>query len=62
MKTVIFRDFCGNLKTTPEENYNARIQNARKINDCSAFSTPEEIIDYFCKWFGSKKDEFIVID
>lgn len=59
MKTVIFKTFNG-YATTSEDNYNARIRNERKVTDCSAFASPEEIIKYFCKYFGCKADEFIV--
>lgn len=62
MKTVIFKNSKGEYMTTTEDNYNARIQNARQIHNMREFSTADEIIEYYCKWFGSKETDFIVID
>ena len=59
MKTVIFKTIKG-YATTDEANYNAYIRNERKVMDCSAFESPDEIIAYYCKFFGAKPDEFIV--
>lgn len=59
MKTVIFKTLKG-YATTNEENYNARIRNERRVMDCSRFDTPEEIIEYYCKYFGATEEEFIV--
>ena len=61
MKTVIFKTLKG-YATTSEENYNSRIRNERKVTDCSAFGSTTEIIDYYCKYFGSKPEEFIIAD
>jgi hypothetical protein len=61
MKTVIYKE-NGIYKTTTEENYNAVIQNARKINTMEDFNNAEEIINYYIKWFGSKKEDFIIIE
>ena len=61
MKMVIFKR-CGKYACTTETNYNARIQNARLIQDCSAFESPMEIIEYYCRYFGSKKDDFTVVE
>lgn len=57
-KLIIYRELSG-LKVTPESNYNARIRNERRVTDCSAFSNAEEVREYFCKYFGSKDDDFI---
>lgn len=62
MKTVIYRNWNGNLMTTTEENYKARIQDARKIHNMKEFSSPESIIEYYCKYFGSKPEDFVIID
>lgn len=59
MRMVIYSN-CGRLACTTEENYNARIQNARLIQNCSMFNSPMEIIEYYCKYFGSEPDDFIV--
>ena len=61
MKTVIYKE-NGVYKTTTEENYNSRIQNARRIHVMNDFETAEEIIDYYVKYFGSNKEDFIVIE
>ena len=47
--------------TTTEENYNARIQNARAIHKLDAFDSAEEIIEYFCTYLGSKAEDFIIL-
>ena len=59
-KLIIYKDYSG-LKVTPESNYNARIRNERKVTDCSAFSNAEEVIEYYCKYFGCKPEDFEVI-
>ena len=56
---VIYKDLAG-YKVTDLDNYNARIMDANKVTDCSDFETPEQIIDYFCKYFGKSNAEFIV--
>ena len=59
-KLIIYRDLSG-LKVTPESNYNARIRNERRVTNGSAFSNAEEIIAYYCKYFGYKPEDFEVI-
>ena len=61
MKTVIYKDF-DEYKTTTEENYNARIQNERKIHNMQGFDNAKQIIEYYIKYFGSSENDFIVID
>lgn len=51
----------GGLKCTTKENYYSAIQDARKIMDCKDFENPQEIIEYYCKYFHSKPEDFIVI-
>ena len=59
MKLVIFKH--GNaLSVTPEDNYKARIMDARKIQSCADFGNAAEIIEYYVRWFGSKPEDFIV--
>lgn len=59
MKLVIFKH--GNtLSVTPENNYKARIMDARKIQSCAEFEDAQEIIEYYVRWFGSSPDDFIV--
>ena len=60
MKLIIYRDLAG-YKVTTAENYYSRIQNARRITDCSAFDSPAEIIAYYCKYFNSQPGDFTVI-
>lgn len=62
MKTVIYKDYFGKYMATNESNYYARIQNAKRIQDLSQFESVQEIIDYYCKWFGAQPDEFIIIE
>lgn len=59
-KMVIFREL-GTLYLTDEENYTARIRNARKVTNCKAFDSAEEIIEYFIKYFKCTHDDFIVL-
>ena len=61
MKTVIYKE-NGIFKTTTEENYNARIQNARIICNWENFESAEEIIDYLIKYCNYKKENFIIIN
>jgi hypothetical protein len=61
MKIVIYKA-GGIYYTTTEENYKARIQNARAIHEMKDFSSAEEIIEYYCKHFGSKAEDFIIVD
>lgn len=61
MKIVIFKQ-GGVYYTTTEENYNAKIQNARVIHKMDNFNNAEEIKDYYCEYFGSKPEDFIVIE
>ena len=60
-KTVIYKS-NGIYYITSEANYNARIQNARAIQKMQDFNSAEEIIEYFCKYFGSKTEDFIIIN
>lgn len=60
-KLVIYKaldDWC----ITPKSNYGASIRNSRKIQVMRGFSTPDEIIDYYCRYFNCKTDDFIVVD
>lgn len=60
MKMVIYKA-NGNYYVTAEENYNARIQNARAIHQMQDFNSAKEVIEYFCAHFGSKPEDFIII-
>ena len=46
---------------TSKENYDRRIKNAREINKMDGFSTAQEVIDYWVKWFGVQPEDFIVM-
>jgi hypothetical protein len=61
MKIVIYK-VEGIYYTTTEENYKARIQDARAIQRLPDFNSAEEIINYYCKYFGNKTEDFIVAD
>lgn len=45
---------------TNKENYDSRIQDARKIHKMDGFSTVQEIIDYWQKYFGVQPEDFII--
>lgn len=45
---------------TPEDNFNAPIQNARLKYEMTDFNSPEEIIDYFVKYCKCEKSQFII--
>ena len=60
MKMVVYKA-GGIYYVTSEENYNARIQNARAIHKMQDFNSAHEVIEYFCKHFGSKVEDFIII-
>lgn len=60
MTFIIYKDLSG-YKMTEETNYNARIQNARKIKDFSAFDNPEEIKNYCIKYFDPEKQDTYII-
>lgn len=57
-KLIIYRESDG-LKVTPESNFNARIRDERKVTNCAGFPDAESVREYFCKYFGSKDDDFI---
>lgn len=58
-KVVIYK-VNGVLYTTTEKNYSARIQNARLIHKMDGFNSPQEIIEYYNKYFGTTADNFII--
>lgn len=59
MKKVIYKSM-GVFYVTDSENYNARIQDANKIQRMDGFKSPEEIINYYCKWCKKKPEDFEV--
>lgn len=59
MKNVIFRR-NGALYMTSEENYNARIEDARKVTNLKDFNSFEEVVQYMCKWYNDAvEDDFV---
>ena len=60
MKMVIYKA-GGTYYVTTEENYNARVQNARLVHKMQDFKSANEVIEYFCTYFGSKAEDFIII-
>ena len=61
-KTVIYKD-GGVYNTTPESNYNSRIQNARKIHKVDWAKSAEDIIDYYIKnGWAKSADEFRIVE
>lgn len=61
MKTVIYKAL-GIYYATSERNYNAVIRNAREVQELRDFNSAEEIIEYYCKYFGSKPEDFIIYE
>ena len=61
MKTIIYKE-NGVYKTTNEQNYNSKVQNARQIHTMKDFESAEEIIEYYVKYFGSDRADFIVVE
>ena len=57
---VIYNNL-GTWCCTTKENYYARIQNTRAIKRLEDFNSPEEIIAYYCKHFGSMPEDFTII-
>ena len=61
-KTVIYKE-GGVYKTTPESNYNSRIQNARKIHEVDWAESAEDIINYYIKnGWAKSSDEFKIVE
>lgn len=61
-KTVIYKE-GGIYKTTPESNYNSRIQNARKIHEVDWAESAEDIINYYIKnGWAKSSDEFKIVE
>ena len=64
-KFVIYSEnssLCGRIfYVTSKENYDRRIKNAREIKKMDGFSTAQEVIDYWVKWFGAQPEDFIVM-
>ena len=60
-KMVIYKSL-GSYKCTTFSNYFGIIRNERLVQDCSAFDNPAEIIEYYCKYFGSQEGDFTVIE
>ncbi|MBO7694146.1 MAG: hypothetical protein J6T10_16125 [Methanobrevibacter sp.] len=61
-KLVIYKSL-GKYRVTPESNYNARVQNARKVQKLDDFESADEIIDYYVKYgWANGKDDFKVIE
>lgn len=60
MKMVVYK-VGETFYVTSESNYNAVVQNARAIHCMQDFNSAEEVIEYFCKHFGSKVEDFTVV-
>ena len=59
MKYVIYKTIFGYCVTS-EENYYARLQDARAIQKCYDFESVNSIIEYYCKYFNCKREDFII--
>ena len=60
-KTVIYKE-NGVYKTTSKANYDAQIQDARKIQTLYDFESAREIMDYYNKYFNTTDGDFIILD
>ena len=60
MTYIIYKDLSG-YKMTTEDNYNARIQNLRRVVDYSAFKSPEEVKAYVIKYFDPEEVDTYII-
>ena len=61
MKLIIYKAL-GIYYVTNERNYYAQIRNAHEVQELRDFDSAEEIIDYYCKYFGSQPEDFIIIE
>lgn len=51
-----------NFVVTSKKNYYSYVQNAHEIQRLPVDEwTPEEIISYYCQYFGSKEEDFTII-
>lgn len=57
---VIYKDLRGYCVTS-EANYNAFIQDARKVQQAYDFKSPDEIIAYYGKYFHTDVTDFKVV-
>ena len=60
MKIVIYKAL-GIYYATSERNYYSVIRNAREVQELKDFNSVEEIIEYYCKYFGSQPEDFIIV-
>lgn len=61
MKIVIYKAL-GIYYATREDNFYAQIRDANRVQKLADFNSAQEIIDYYCKYFGCKPEDFIVVD
>ena len=61
MILVIYKDLTG-YKTTTPGNYVARIRDGRRVTSWTGFNSAKEIIDYCIKYYGSSKNNFIIME
>ena len=59
-KMVVYKsldDYC----VTTLANYNSYVQNTRTIQRLQGFTSFQEVIEYYCKYFNAKEEDFVVI-
>ena len=63
MKMVIyFNSFVNEYRVTTRKNYHSYVQDARIIQSYSASEwSPQEIIDYYCKYCRCEPDDFDIM-
>lgn len=59
MKYVIYKTFSGYCLTNID-NYNAAICDANKVTKLYDFASPDEIIEYYNKYFSTKTEDFMI--
>jgi hypothetical protein len=58
---IIYKDLNGYCATAAE-NYAARVTDARKIIKLYDFKDASDIINYFCMYCGSNKNDFKIVE
>lgn len=62
MPKIIIYKALGVYYATNERNFYAETRNAREVQKLADFNSAEEIIEYYCKYFGSRPEDFTVIE
>lgn len=60
MKKYVLYGIVNAYRLTDIENYNAYIQNGRKIHYFNGFKSVEEVVNYILKYFPISIDQIII--